>query len=233
MSYCVNCGVELHASAATCPLCNTPVINPRQPHISKHTPYATEKGQVADVDKTDMIILLTTVLASTALICALLNLFVFNQNRWSLAVIGACAILWVMFVPGLINRKISVYFSILLDGIIVVVYLFMLIFMVDRDEWFWGMGLPITVLTTLVIMALVFCYNKLPKGTLARGLYFFSCVAVLVTGLEIIIDLHKEGSIWLTWSLLVGTICMLIDIVIITLLSRRGLREMVRKRLHF
>lgn len=28
MSYCVNCGVELDASASECPLCNTPVINP-------------------------------------------------------------------------------------------------------------------------------------------------------------------------------------------------------------
>ena len=28
MSYCVNCGVELTASAKSCPLCDTPVINP-------------------------------------------------------------------------------------------------------------------------------------------------------------------------------------------------------------
>ena len=30
MSYCVNCGVELDASAKECPLCNTPVLNPRE-----------------------------------------------------------------------------------------------------------------------------------------------------------------------------------------------------------
>ena len=30
MSYCVNCGVELDASSRECPLCNTPVINPRE-----------------------------------------------------------------------------------------------------------------------------------------------------------------------------------------------------------
>ena len=28
MSYCVNCGVELDASATKCPLCDTPVYNP-------------------------------------------------------------------------------------------------------------------------------------------------------------------------------------------------------------
>ena len=28
MSYCVNCGVELDATASFCPLCHTPVLNP-------------------------------------------------------------------------------------------------------------------------------------------------------------------------------------------------------------
>ena len=31
MSYCVNCGVELDVSAHACPLCGTPVVNPRCP----------------------------------------------------------------------------------------------------------------------------------------------------------------------------------------------------------
>lgn len=31
MSYCVNCGVELDSTASFCPLCRTPVVNPRQP----------------------------------------------------------------------------------------------------------------------------------------------------------------------------------------------------------
>ena len=30
MSYCVNCGVELERNAGECPLCNTPVVNPRE-----------------------------------------------------------------------------------------------------------------------------------------------------------------------------------------------------------
>ena len=29
MSYCVNCGVELDHTLKSCPLCETPVINPR------------------------------------------------------------------------------------------------------------------------------------------------------------------------------------------------------------
>ena len=31
MSYCVNCGVELEKGLPLCPLCDTPVINPKEP----------------------------------------------------------------------------------------------------------------------------------------------------------------------------------------------------------
>lgn len=241
MSYCVNCGVELDDTAQACALCNTPVINPNilkksraeMEQSRKNTPYPVESSEVEDVKRVDMIILLTVVFGSTALICLLLNLFVFNNSRWSLAVIGACAILWVIFVPFLIYHKLSPFLGILLDGLIVAVYLYILTFMVDTDLWFWGMGLPIVILTTVVIEGFAFCYRKLPKSILTVGLYFFTAVAVLVVGLEGIIDRYLDGSIGLSWSMLVGTICLIVDITIITLLSRRGLRDAVRRRLHF
>ena len=37
MSYCVNCGVELDATASVCPLCQTPVCNPRCP-VNREAP---------------------------------------------------------------------------------------------------------------------------------------------------------------------------------------------------
>ena len=56
MSYCVNCGVELDASAKECPLCNTPVLNPRElEKIAKaQHPFPTEKGQVETVKRKDL-----------------------------------------------------------------------------------------------------------------------------------------------------------------------------------
>ena len=52
MSYCVNCGVELDASAKKCPLCDTPVYNPKAPEPEKQpSPFPLEKGQVEVVKK--------------------------------------------------------------------------------------------------------------------------------------------------------------------------------------
>ena len=62
MSYCVNCGVELDATLKDCPLCNTPVINPRElKEAQKRTPFPVEKVPVEMVKRKDMGLLVSIV----------------------------------------------------------------------------------------------------------------------------------------------------------------------------
>lgn len=234
MSYCVNCGVELHATAKECPLCNVPVINPKDLSNGKgERPFPDEKGQVETVKRKDLGLLLTMVVLATAVTCGLLNVFVFNTNAWSLAVIGMCVLLWVIFEPIFIYTKQNIYVSILFDGIATIIYLFMLAFMVNNDNWFWKLGVPIIILVTVVIELFTFCVRKLPKSILTVSLYLFTAVGIVCVALEILIDLYTRGSIMLMWSAVVLTVCVIIDIAIITLLSKRRLRNAVRRRLHF
>lgn len=233
MSYCVNCGVELDASARICPLCNTPVINPRQPVQETKTPFPGEKGAVETVKKKDMGILLTTVVLATVITCALLNAFVFQGMVWSLAVIGVCVILWVIMIPVVIYTRLSVYVSLLLDGIAVVVYLYMLVYMVQSDAWFWGLGLPIAGYVTLILELTTICIRKLPRSFLTEALYVITAIGLLCGGLEVLIDRYVAGTVSLKWSAVVLTVCVIVDIAIVTMLSRRRLRNMVRRRLHF
>ena len=125
MSYCVNCGVELDTSARECPLCNTPVWNPRElekqavqgrPGMQAGSPFPGEKSQVEAANKKDFGLLMSMVVLATAATCGILNLLVFRGTLWSLSVIGACAVLWVMLIPVMIYTKQSVYVSLLYDG---------------------------------------------------------------------------------------------------------------------
>ena len=117
MSYCVNCGVELESSLVSCPLCNTPVINPNElPYVKKPSPYPEEMGQVEVVKRKDWAILLSVVCGATALTCGLLNFLVFDQNMWSLLVIGVCIIIWVAAFPAVIYTKLPIYVSLLADA---------------------------------------------------------------------------------------------------------------------
>lgn len=234
MSYCVNCGVELDASLEACPLCNTPVLNPREiPHMQSKTPFPKEKGQVEMVKRKDLGILLTMVLVATAVTCGLLNLLVFNASRWSLLVIGVCMILWVLFVPVVIYTRMKIYTALLLDGLAVILYLYMITFITDTEYWYWGLGLPLTVFVTIVLEIFAVCVRKIPRSILVRILLFFVGVAVLCTGIELLIDRFLGKRLWLTWSAVVLTVCVIISILLITMLSLKRIRNAVRKRLHF
>lgn len=235
MSYCVNCGVELDASATECPLCNTPVLNPRELEkmAMAQRPFPTEKGQVEPVKRKDLGILISMVVLATAATCGILNAFVFKANLWSLAVIGACIVLWVIMIPAVIYTKQPVYVSLLYDGGAAALYLFMLSYLTGSRSWLWGLGIPITALVTVLSEIFVFCVRRLPKSFLTISLYLFTALGLLCTGLEILIDRYVGGYIALSWSAVVLTVCGILDIAIITLLSRRRLRNAVRRRLHF
>lgn len=234
MSYCVNCGVELDNSAQKCVLCNTPVIHPgRDMQAVYATPFPEEKGTVEAVNRNDFAILLSTFVLTAAVTCGLLNALVFTGTRWSLAVIGVCVILWVSIVPLIIWRKLSVYASLFLDGLAVTLYLYMLAHMVDSFGWCYGLGLPIVMLVVVVAELLAIAVKKLPRSFLTVSLYINLAIGIVCTGIECLIDRYVEGHIMLSWSAVVMTICIILAITIITMLSRRRLRSAVRRRLHF
>lgn len=234
MSYCVHCGVELDDTAKACALCNTPVINPNKKEVDKAvSPFPHEKGQVEVVKSKDLGILLTVIMLATALVCGALNMFVFRGTLWSLAVIGVCVIIWVIMIPAVIYTKQSAYASILFDGAAVALYLWMIGCMLDSHDWFYGLGLPIVMLITIIIEVFTLCVRKLPKAFLTISLYSITAIGILIVGLEVLIDWYLRGTIDLTWSAIVLTICIIVDAAIITLLSRRRLRNAVRRRLHF
>lgn len=234
MSYCVNCGVELDATAKACALCNTPVYNPNQlPKEGISTPYPKEEGQVETVKSKDMAILLTVVFLATAVTCGLLNRFVFTGTRWSLAVIGICVVLWVIMLPGWMKNRPSVYLCLVLDGAAVFGYLYLLGHMVKDTEWVFKIGCPISVLVTCVAEGVALAMKKLPRSFLTFSLYLIMGVAFLCTGLEMIIDYYLKRKIVLGWSAVVLTVCVIVGIAVITMLSRKRIRNAVRRRFHF
>lgn len=234
MSYCVNCGVELEASLQECPLCNTPVINPKElQNLKKESPYPKEKGQVEAVKRKDLGLLLTLVLTATAISCALLNLFVFRQNMWSLLIIGICIILFVLAIPAVIYTRQPIYVSLLLDGIAVGVYLYMITYLTVSDRWLWELALPIVGLVTLLVELFTLLLRKLRVSFITTALYLFVETALLCVGIELLIDHFLSRALGLSWSAVVLTVCSVIAITLITLLSKRRLRDAVRRRLHF
>ena len=194
MSYCVNCGVELDASLADCPLCNTPVINPKAMPFNKMvSPFPKEKGQVEVVKKKDLAILISCILFATAATCGLLNWLFISSTPWSVTIIGLCAVLWVFMIPVIIYTKQPIYLSILYDGIVAGAYLYLLTWMTEENSWFWELGLPIVIVGTVIIEVVLFCIKVFPKSFLVNALYSVTAVGLFCLGIEFFIDRYLKS----------------------------------------
>lgn len=234
MSYCVNCGVELDASLKSCPLCHTPVINPAElKKAQPDFPYPQEKGQVEAVKRKDLGILITVVLSATALSCGLLNLLVFTKNNWSLLIIGICILLFVFSFPAVIYTKLSIYLSLLFDGIAIGVYLYMITYLTPSRRWFWELAIPIVLLITILVEIFTFFLRRLPICIISTALYIFAEAAILCVGIELFVRRFTKSPLRLSWSAVVLTACGIIVVALVTILSKRRLRDAVQRRLHF
>lgn len=237
MSYCVQCGVKLEQSLKTCPLCHTPVINPNELNVSELSngsgPFATVKGEVEPMKKYDIGLWLTLVFSSTAIACGVLNLFVFNHNYWSIPVIGACIIMWLFFCPRMFLPQIPLTLNLSVSAISVIFYELAITLMTENDRWFFEIALPIT----LVLMALValsgICYKFVAKSLIATVLYFFIDIAFLSIAIECYVDKFLRQEVQVFWSAIVFSVCAIISVALIAILSMKRLRAAVRKRLHF
>ncbi len=234
MSYCVNCGVELDSSLNECPLCNTPVINPNivDTKVSAAS-YPESKGQVEVVKRKDLGILLSVVLSATSITCLLLNLLVFKNSLWSFMVIGICICLFFFAFPAVIYTKSPIYLSLLADGAAVGVYLYLITYLTSDSTWFWQLGLPIVAMVTALIELFTLLARRFPFNILSGSLYIFTEVPVLCIFLELLIRRFNNDSYRIILSAVVLTVCMIIDITLVTILTKKRLRNEVNRRLHF
>ena len=234
MSYCVNCGVKLEDTLQRCPLCNTPVINPSElKKAGLIPPFPVERGETENVKSKDGAILLTVFFATTSICCALLNYLVFNRSLWSIPIIGLCAFFWVVFFPLILFRELPIYAFITMDGFALAGYLYMISFMTDSKVWLTDLALPITALLTALIIIFTFLVRNISSSILSIALYLYILAPLFCIGLELLICLFRDKPLHIVWSAIVLAPCAVVSIVLITILSRKRLREAVRKRLHF
>lgn len=237
MSYCVECGVKLDESLHTCPLCCTPVINPNELYKKRNnqatTPFSVHTGEVEPICKKDVGIWLSIVFSSTAIACMILNIFMFQHNRWSVPVIGSCVILWILFCPRMFFPKIPFSLNLLISGLSIIFYEYSLTLLTKTDRWFFELSFPITLITLVLISIIGILFHFVSRSMLATILYLFIAVGILCLFVELCIDHYLGNSLRVFWSAIVFSVCSVISIALISIMSIKRLRETVRKRLHF
>ncbi|MDD3795496.1 MAG: hypothetical protein PHE06_05935 [Lachnospiraceae bacterium] len=235
MSYCVNCGVELEPSLKICPLCQTPVNNPKQiPLPSDYkAPFPSESGMVEEVSHKDIRILLSVMLSTTALACLLLNFFIYNSLLWSLPICGISILLWVLLIPFMFPGKVPLWLQLFLDLGGVVLLLSSILCITESSIWFWHLMLPLAFIIFLQAELVAFGVRHLPFSFLIGTLYLNLSAAVICLAINALVSYYRTDHVHITWSAIVLTVCVILSAAQIAVLSRTRLRNIVRKRLHF
>lgn len=234
MSYCVNCGVELDSSLKKCPLCNTPVINPNSILYSEAaSPYPEHKGKIEPVNRKDLTIFSSITLSAIAICCGLLNCIFFENVMWSVPVIGLCLFIWICLLPITLLPNLSGYLITLLDCTALGIYIYMISYLTAVNTWYYKFALPLIIVLFVMIEILVLLTKKIPFNFLIGFLYLTIFVAIICVTIELLLDAALQQSLALSWSAVVLTVCAILSIMLITILSIRRIRHMVQKRLYF
>ena len=232
MSYCVNCGVELHPGATECPLCGTPVSHPKEIRNPDEPPFFPEKREKIDpVSKKELALLVTSMLASVAVCCGLLNLVLWPATPWWLYAAGAAGMLWLWFVPALLWRKMPPLLRLGIAMGAVLLYVGVIAWASGSTGWYLHLALP--MLVSGGILGLLGC------GMLKKGHSILTSTVVVLVGIGLLcgviefwVDRFLTGRWSPVWSLIVLAVCVGLSVPLIVVRLVPSLREEVRRRFH-
>lgn len=234
MSYCVNCGVELDATRASCPLCHTVVYNPKQPlDTVSPTPYPKEPGKSEGVDNSELTSLLTIVFATVCVVCGVLNWLVFTRTRWSFYIIGGVILTWVHLLPVLLRDKINPFVAIGVDGLAVALFVGMISILHPGQGWYLEIALPIICISTLLMECFYLFNIRMKTSVIVKLMVIVGIIAIITVAVQMLIGFHVNRVIYLTWSAVVLVCCVAVEVILFALMMHHGVRNELRRRMHF
>ena len=234
MSYCVNCGVELEKTEKVCPLCHTPVINPNQKKQEDgKRPYPNQVHKIyTRVNKLFWVELTSLLLGFIIAIILLTNLFANGAITWSIYAVMGIVLLWLFVEPPLIFRKPSPFICLLIDGIGIILFLFLVEWLTAPGTWFIPLGLPIVLLAVLLTCACAFIITFYHVKDLYIGVVVVVAMALMAFGLNLLLSLYLTGRVSIGWSWFVAIPLLAIAAVFFVVEHNKGLKAEITKRLH-
>jgi hypothetical protein len=237
MSYCVNCGVELHPTADTCALCGTMVVNPCQPvDADAPKPYATDAQLLPPNNKAYLAGLIAALLTLPVLVCLITNL-VFGGGAWSVYPIGGIVLFWVLIaVPLLLPRPLPLV-AIGADACAILVYLFLIATLADKGfttgmHWYLGLALPIVLVASAVVLVPVAILRRRRLDGLRIASLLFTVLGFGVVGIETTVSIFVGTPFRLSWSWIVLASCLAMALALWIISRSSRLQEEIRRRLH-
>lgn len=229
MSYCVNCGVKLAETEAKCPLCDTPVVNPREPDVGKGPgAYADTVEYIAlqHIDRRYLGKLLVVLVAACMAILVLCDLLTLGAVTWFRYAVIAGVYLICSF--GFLYAK-SMYLAISLWTVGNLFLLGTIAWLTDGMPWFYYLAAPLALAAGLYLLFCLWSLKKKKNLLRNTGFCLLICGIALI-GIEILTDLHMYDAVSLFWSIYAMLPVTALSIFLIAISFNKRLLDQIRRR---
>ena len=228
MSYCVNCGVELEKNCKECPLCDTPVINPREKISNDKSVYPDEIHIPKSLSKKYVVFVLTMILLIPNLVLLLLNVFILDSHLVSY-IIGGFVVAWIWFLFPLLWKKQIPVISLAVDAIALLVYLYMFNFYGDENGWYYSIVLPVVIVLWAICNLFIFWLKK-PRSKPLMSIAVLGAVSVMSFVVEICMKNLYIGKFDITISLIITACSVSLMIFFAVMEKSKRLRAWIQRK---
>lgn len=229
MSYCVNCGVELEKGCPECPLCDTPVINPREKNEQEQKPaYPATVDIPKSVNKRYWGFVLSLIMLIPNLVLIVLDMLVLDGSVIKY-VVGGFAVAWIWFIFPLLWKKQIPVVSLGIDAIALLVYLNMFRIYGDENGWFNSLVLPVVIALWAICNLFIFWLKK-PRTKSLISIAVLGAINVMSFVIEICVSMFYSGKLRLTVSLVMTACCVSLMIFFAVLERSKRLKAWVSRK---
>ena len=229
MSYCVNCGVELEKGCPECPLCDTPVINPREKEPEKQAPLFPEIAEIPkSTSKKYWAFVLSLMMLIPNLVLIVLDVFVFRTGI-AKYIAGGFAVLWVWFVFPLLWKKQIPVIMLGLDAIALLVYLNMFRLYGVENGWFNSIVLPVVIALWALCNVFIFWLKK-PRSKSMIAVGILGAINLMSFVIEICMNMFYSGKLQLVVSFVVTACCVSLMAFFIVMAKSRKFKAWAERK---
>lgn len=229
MSYCVNCGVELEKGCPACPLCDTPVINPREKKTEDTAPPFSEILDIPkSLSKKYWAFVLSLIILIPNLVLIVLDILVFSSGIAKF-IAGGFAVAWVWFIFPLLWKKNIPVVMLGIDAITLLVYLNMFRYYGVENGWFTSIVLPVVIALWAICNLFIFWLKK-PRSKSMIAVAVLGAINVMSFVVEICMNMFYNNKLQIVVSLVMTACCVSLMIFFTVMAKSRRLKAWVRRK---
>lgn len=229
MSYCVNCGVELEKGCPSCPLCDTPVINPREKTTGEEKPVYPENLSIPkSLSKKYWVFILSLVMLIPNLVLIILNALLFDSGVVKY-IVGGFIVAWIWFLFPLLWKKPIPVILLAIDALALLIYLDVFKIYGDDTGWFNAVAMPVVIVLWAICNLFIFWLKK-PRSKSLISIAVLGAVTVMSFVIEICMNMFYNGKLQIVISLVVAACSASLMIFFAFLYKSRRLKAWAKRK---